>query len=163
MEVAALDPARPVVIEAESSKVGGLVVPPSVWKAMIGAERVEVAAPVAARADYLARAYADLTADGRDAGVDGWRSLAPDAGGRACGGVAGSRGGGAVRGTGGRALHGITTRAMRGTGRAGSGPRGAGRGRAARRGGVSGAGGRRVQRTSMSGGPSVTVPIRAAR
>jgi tRNA 2-selenouridine synthase len=63
MEVAELDPGRPVVIEAESSKVGGLVVPPSVWKAMIGAERVEVAAPVAARADYLARAYADLTED----------------------------------------------------------------------------------------------------
>jgi tRNA 2-selenouridine synthase len=63
MEVSALDRARPVVIEAESSKVGDLIVPPSVWKAMIGAERVEVAAPVAARAEYLARAYADLTAD----------------------------------------------------------------------------------------------------
>jgi tRNA 2-selenouridine synthase len=63
MEVAALDPARPVVIEAESSKVGDLIVPPAVWKAMIQAERVEVAAPVAARAEYLARAYADLTAD----------------------------------------------------------------------------------------------------
>jgi tRNA 2-selenouridine synthase len=63
MEVAALDPARPVVIEAESSKVGDLIVPPAVWKAMIAAERVEVAAPVAARAEYLARAYADLTAD----------------------------------------------------------------------------------------------------
>jgi tRNA 2-selenouridine synthase len=63
MEVAALDPGRPVVIEAESSKVGDLIVPPTVWKAMIGAERVEVVAPVAARAEYLARAYADLTAD----------------------------------------------------------------------------------------------------
>jgi tRNA 2-selenouridine synthase len=63
MEVAALDPGRPVVIEAESSKVGDLIVPPSVWKAMTGAERVEVAAPVSARAEYLARAYADLTAD----------------------------------------------------------------------------------------------------
>jgi tRNA 2-selenouridine synthase len=52
-----------VVIEAESSKVGNLIVPPTVWKAMIAAERVEVAAPVAARAEYLARAYADLTAD----------------------------------------------------------------------------------------------------
>jgi tRNA 2-selenouridine synthase len=63
MELAALDPARPVVIEAESSKVGDLIVPPVVWKAMTGAERVEIAAPVEARADYLARAYADLTAD----------------------------------------------------------------------------------------------------
>jgi tRNA 2-selenouridine synthase len=63
MEVAALDPGRPVVIEAESSKVGDLIVPPAVWKSMVAAERVEVAAPVAARAAYLARAYADLTAD----------------------------------------------------------------------------------------------------
>ena len=63
MAVAALDPARPVVIEAESSKVGDLIVPPSVWKAMVAAERIELAAPVAARAAYLARAYADLTAD----------------------------------------------------------------------------------------------------
>jgi tRNA 2-selenouridine synthase len=63
MEVAALDPARPVVIEAESSKVGDLIVPPAVWKAMVAAERVEISAPVAARAEYLARAYADLTAD----------------------------------------------------------------------------------------------------
>jgi tRNA 2-selenouridine synthase len=66
-EVAALDPGRPVVIEAESSKVGDLIVPPAVWKAMVAAERVEVAAPVAARAEYLARAYADLTADARRA------------------------------------------------------------------------------------------------
>ncbi len=63
MEIAALDPARPVFIEAESSKVGDLIVPPSVWKAMVAADRIEVAAPLAARAEYLARAYADLTAD----------------------------------------------------------------------------------------------------
>lgn len=64
MEVAALDPARPVFVEAESSKVGDLIVPPSVWKAMTVAERVEIGAPLGARAEYLARAYADLTADG---------------------------------------------------------------------------------------------------
>jgi tRNA 2-selenouridine synthase len=63
MEVAALDPGRPVVIEAESSKVGDLIVPPVVWKAMIEAPRIEIAVPVPARAEYLARAYADLTAD----------------------------------------------------------------------------------------------------
>lgn len=58
-----LDPARPVVVEAESSKVGALQVPPSVWAAMCAAPRIEVAAPLSARARYLARAYADLTAD----------------------------------------------------------------------------------------------------
>jgi tRNA 2-selenouridine synthase len=63
MAVAALDPRAPVVIEAESSRIGERIVPPSVWKAMQEAERVEISAPVAARAEFLARAYADLTAD----------------------------------------------------------------------------------------------------
>lgn len=69
VEIAALDPARPVVVEAESSKVGDLIVPPAVWKAMAAADRVEIGAPLTARADYLARAYADLTAD-REALLD---------------------------------------------------------------------------------------------
>jgi tRNA 2-selenouridine synthase len=60
---AGLDPARPVVVEAESSKIGELLVPPSVWAAMTRAPRIRVAAPLEARARYLARAYADLTAE----------------------------------------------------------------------------------------------------
>ncbi len=56
----ALDPARPVVIEAESSKVGDLALPPPLWKAMRAAPRLHLAAPRAARAAYLTRAYADL-------------------------------------------------------------------------------------------------------
>ena len=63
MAFAALDPARPVVVEAESSRIGNVSVPPAVWASMRAAPRIEVAAPVAARADYLARAYADVTAD----------------------------------------------------------------------------------------------------
>ncbi|MCG6903468.1 MAG: tRNA 2-selenouridine(34) synthase MnmH [Rhodobacter sp.] len=58
-----LDPARPVVLEAESSRIGNLQVPGSVWSAMRAARRVRLVAPLAARARYLARAYADLTAD----------------------------------------------------------------------------------------------------
>ncbi|MCC6305301.1 MAG: tRNA 2-selenouridine(34) synthase MnmH [Rhodobacteraceae bacterium] len=58
-----LDPARPVVVEAESAKVGDLVLPPGLWAAMAGAPRLALAAPLAARADYLARAYADLARD----------------------------------------------------------------------------------------------------
>ncbi|MGI1663514.1 tRNA 2-selenouridine(34) synthase MnmH [Palleronia sp. KMU-117] len=61
--LAACDPGRPVVVEAESSKIGAAILPPEVWKAMAQAPRIEVEAPVAARAAYLARAYADLTAD----------------------------------------------------------------------------------------------------
>jgi tRNA 2-selenouridine synthase len=63
MGLAACDPARPMVVEAESSKIGDLILPPEVWKAMSLAPRIEVEAPVAARAAYLARAYADLTAE----------------------------------------------------------------------------------------------------
>jgi tRNA 2-selenouridine synthase len=63
LALAALDPARPVVVEAESSKVGDCRVPPELWKAMVAAPRVEIRAPLGARAAYLARAYGDLTAD----------------------------------------------------------------------------------------------------
>ena len=61
--LAALDPARPVVVEAESSKIGERRLPPEIWKAMVAAPRVAIAAPRAVRATYLARAYSDLTAD----------------------------------------------------------------------------------------------------
>lgn len=59
-----LDPARPVVVEAESSKIGDLNLPPSLWDAMKVAPWIEVAAPVEARARYLAEAYDDILSDG---------------------------------------------------------------------------------------------------
>lgn len=61
LALARLDPSRPVVVEAESSKIGNCRLPPEIWKAMIAAPRVAIAAPRSARAAYLARAYADLT------------------------------------------------------------------------------------------------------
>lgn len=85
-----LDPARPVLIEAESSKIGERVVPPGLWKAMQAAPRIAVEAPRAVRAGYLARSYGDIGADperldtilasltrlqGRER-VDRWRELA---------------------------------------------------------------------------------------
>lgn len=57
-----MDPARPVVIEAESNKVGQRIVPPALWSAMCAAPTVEISAPLAERARYLARAYSDITA-----------------------------------------------------------------------------------------------------
>ncbi len=62
-ELTGLDPARPVVVEAESSKVGECRVPPKLWVAMTRAPRIVLDIPRAARADYLTRAYADLVAD----------------------------------------------------------------------------------------------------
>lgn len=61
--MARLDPARPVVVEAESAKVGNCRLPPGLWKAMVAAPRLVIDAPRDARAAYLARAYGDLTAD----------------------------------------------------------------------------------------------------
>lgn len=63
LALARLDPARPVVVEAESAKVGDCRLPPKLWRAMVAAPRVAIEAPRAARADYLVRAYADLVAD----------------------------------------------------------------------------------------------------
>ena len=59
----ALDPAQPVVVEAESSKIGQCFIPPALWSQMLVAPRIELAAPVAERARYLVRAYADIVAD----------------------------------------------------------------------------------------------------
>ncbi len=68
--MAGLDPSRPLLVEAESSRIGALTLPKRLWQAMVAAPRIRIAAPAPARADYLVRAYADLTADpARLAGV----------------------------------------------------------------------------------------------
>jgi tRNA 2-selenouridine synthase len=61
--VDALDPARPVVAEAESSKVGERMIPPAVWARLAEAPRIELSAELADRTAYLAAAYADVVAD----------------------------------------------------------------------------------------------------
>jgi tRNA 2-selenouridine synthase len=73
MGLGTLDPARPVVVEAESSKIGALILPPALWKAMKAAPLFEVTAPLDARAGYLAEAYRDVLDD--EAGLR--RKLAP--------------------------------------------------------------------------------------
>ncbi|MFT4961150.1 MAG: tRNA 2-selenouridine synthase [Paracoccaceae bacterium] len=62
-EIAALDPTRPVVIEAESSKVGNINLPPQLWKAMCAAPRITIQAPLQERARYLTRVYTEIVAD----------------------------------------------------------------------------------------------------
>lgn len=58
-----LDPTRPVVVEAESSRIGARTIPPGLWSAMGRASVVELSAPVEARAAFSARVYADIAAD----------------------------------------------------------------------------------------------------
>jgi tRNA 2-selenouridine synthase len=55
-----LDPTRPVVVEAESSKIGERMNPPLIWRAMQAAPRVEIRAPRPQRARYLVSAYRDV-------------------------------------------------------------------------------------------------------
>ena len=84
-----LDPARPVLVEAESSKIGRITLPPALWQAMLAAERIVVTAPLTARAAFLTRAYSDVWAHPEElterlnhlrrvrghAVVDGWLTL----------------------------------------------------------------------------------------
>lgn len=59
----ALDPARPVLVEAESSRIGNLALPRAVWHGIARARRIALNVPVEARALYSARDYADIAHD----------------------------------------------------------------------------------------------------
>ena len=61
--VDAIDPARRVFVEAESSKIGERMVPPALWQAMATAPRIELVAPAELRAAYLVSAYRDIVED----------------------------------------------------------------------------------------------------
>lgn len=63
MALARFDPVRPIYVEAESNKIGRLIVPPMLWKAMIAADHVMISAPLGARVQYLTQAYGDLLAN----------------------------------------------------------------------------------------------------
>lgn len=90
MALSRVDPARPLLLEAESSRIGKLRLPPSLWAAMRAAPRLVVAVPAQARAAYLADVYGAYAADlprliarldhlrplaGNEV-VDGWIALA---------------------------------------------------------------------------------------
>lgn len=73
-QIAALDPTRPVLLEAESKRIGALHLPPQLWQAMCAAPAITLTAPVEARAAYLSHAYADVIAQ-EDALRDGLDKL----------------------------------------------------------------------------------------
>ncbi|MBR9842197.1 MAG: tRNA 2-selenouridine(34) synthase MnmH [Rhodobacteraceae bacterium] len=90
MALVELDPVRPVYVEAESSKIGRIILPPSLWKPMTEAPMVILEAPLKARGAHLITAYPDMVADagkldsvldklvryhGHEK-VDAWRALA---------------------------------------------------------------------------------------
>ncbi len=92
MELAKLQPSRPVYVEAESSKIGRLIIPPVLWHAMIAAPNLRINAPLETRVDHLTTAYSDICADrekldtildlltryhGRNT-IEGWKTLSKD-------------------------------------------------------------------------------------
>ena len=58
-----LNPAKITFVEAESSKIGERLIPPSLWASMRAAPRFQVSSTLDARSDFLCKAYADLTHD----------------------------------------------------------------------------------------------------
>ncbi len=63
IELDSFDPRRPLLAEAESSKIGSINIPEALWAAMRAAPAIDVRAPLEARAAYLTSAYRDLTSD----------------------------------------------------------------------------------------------------
>lgn len=72
----ALDPTQPVVLEAESSRIGNLNLPKAIWHAICDAPRIRLRIPVQVRARYCARDYAELAAD-RDGLISRIEALSP--------------------------------------------------------------------------------------
>lgn len=58
-----LDPERPVVVEAESSRVGARVLPRAIWAAMVAAPAVALDAPLEVRVARIVADYAGIAAD----------------------------------------------------------------------------------------------------
>ena len=56
-----IDHNRPILVEAESNRIGRCEVPQRLWQSMIAAPRIIVSSKAKNRADYLVGAYADIT------------------------------------------------------------------------------------------------------
>ena len=53
-------PGQPILVEAESNKIGNIHIPPAFWAAMRNAPAIKVTAPINARVNFLQRDYAHL-------------------------------------------------------------------------------------------------------
>ncbi|MEM9725006.1 MAG: tRNA 2-selenouridine(34) synthase MnmH [Pseudomonadota bacterium] len=61
--LAAAPSGAPLILEAESNKIGARQIPPVLWRAMRAAPRIVLSAPVEARARHCLEEYAALAAD----------------------------------------------------------------------------------------------------
>ncbi len=67
--LAQLDLSRPIIVEAESSRIGDVSLPATLWKAMVTARRINLQVPRSERARYLASLYL------ADAGEETYQAL----------------------------------------------------------------------------------------
>lgn len=58
-----LDLNKPIVFEAESSKIGNIHIPDCLWKAMLPAPSIIITADITARVDYILQDYDHITTD----------------------------------------------------------------------------------------------------
>ena len=56
-----LDLTKAVMMEAESSKIGGLHIPDSIWKAMLEATCIKISTPIEARVNHILTEYDHIT------------------------------------------------------------------------------------------------------
>ena len=61
--IAAAASGAPLFLEAESSKIGKLILPPTLWKAMLAAPSITLEAPLEARARHILSEYPELIED----------------------------------------------------------------------------------------------------
>lgn len=74
--LAVLDSARPVLIEAESNRIGRCEIPKRLWQSMLNAPVISIEATPDQRAEYLLAAYQDIAQDAQ-AITDALDRLAP--------------------------------------------------------------------------------------
>ncbi len=66
MESVAFRPDRVVYMEAESSRIGDLSLPPAIWEALVAAPRITLDVSLEIRATYLSQRYRDISANTAD-------------------------------------------------------------------------------------------------
>jgi len=71
-----LDVTKPILVEAESNRIGQRQIPKRIWFAMQSAPRITLTASPDARAGYLMNAYADIVGD-RNVTLDAVSRLSP--------------------------------------------------------------------------------------
>lgn len=65
-KVRKLDPARPIYVESESSRIGNIQIPRALWQVMTNSPIIVIDTPLEKRAEYLLKVYHHLLAEKQD-------------------------------------------------------------------------------------------------